>query len=78
MAKKSALYSQIQLRVRAERAPLEDPLDAVHDLQDALLADDRVADHLGDELVADVGVGRAVRPGHVVDRAVAHVLQGAR
>ena len=63
-------------RLVAERAALVDAPDAVHDLEDALLADDRVADDLGDELVAGVGVGRAVRPGDVVDQAVAHVLQG--
>ena len=38
----------------------------------------RVADHLGNELVADVGEVVAVRSGHVVDRAVAHVLESAR
>ena len=37
-----------------ERPSLEDAADAVHDLEDELLADDRVADHLRDELVADV------------------------
>ena len=60
-----------------ERPALVDAADAVHDLEDELLADDRVADHLGDELVADVGEVVAVRAGHVVDRAVAHVLEGA-
>ena len=33
-----------------------------------------MADHLRDELVADVREGVAVRAGHVVDRAVAHVF----
>ena len=32
--------------------------------------------HLGDELVADIGKRSTVRSIHVVDRAVAHVLQG--
>jgi hypothetical protein len=62
VAKKRALYSQVHSGFEAERPALVDPLDPVHDLEDALLADDRVADDLGDELVADVGVGRAVRP----------------
>ena len=60
---------------RRSGAPLVDALDAVHDLQDALLANDRVGDDLGDELVADVGVGRAVRSADVVDQSVAHVLE---
>ena len=63
---------------RCGRAPLKDALDPVHDLQDALLADDRVVDDLRDELVADVGVGRAVRSVDVVDQPVAHVLESAR
>ena len=56
VASKRALFSQVHLpcRVPGERAALVDRPDAVHDVQDALLADDRVGHDLGDELVADV------------------------
>ena len=78
VAKKIALYSQVHLPFVSRKWPaLVDAADAVHDLQDELLADDRVLTHLGNELVADVGERRTVRASHVVDRAVAHVLQGA-
>ena len=53
------MYSQRHLplsRCPGERAAVVDPADAVHDVQDELLADDRVVDHLGDELVADASL----------------------
>ena len=75
VAKNRALFSQVQSRPRRRGPSLKHPLDPVHDLQDALLADDRVVDDLRDELVAHVGIGRAVRAIDVVDQPVAHVLE---
>ena len=46
-------------------------------MQDKFLANHRVSDDLRDELVANICKCIAMRAGHVVDRAVAHVLEGS-
>src|SRR5262249_21268825 len=64
-------------RILAERTTVPDSAACVHDVQDALLPDDRMADHRRDEGDHGNALRARVRPKDVVDEAVAHVLERA-
>ena len=66
-----------EFRDIAEWSLVEDPGDAIHDVQHNLLAKDGMVHDVGDELVTNVGVGGAVRPRHVVDGPMTDILERA-
>ena len=65
------------LGILAEGPPSQTPRECVHDVQDALRADDGMADDRRDERDHGDAVGAGVRAEDVVDQAMAHVLEGA-
>ena len=65
-----------QLGIPAEGSFLPDTSAAVHDVQDAFLANDRVADDRRDKRDHGNALRAGMRSEDIVDQAVAHVLEG--